>query len=123
MGLQYTKRPSQPIGTVRRGVQAAFLALNAWIGVQFYLWVRYFESGGTAVYVPRPPGVEGWLPIASLMNLNYFLLTYSVPDVHPAGMFLLIAFVECLSSSGRRSAAGCARSARCPSGSGREERR
>ncbi|MEZ5289878.1 MAG: 4Fe-4S binding protein [Vicinamibacterales bacterium] len=93
MGLQYIKRQAQPIATVRRGVQAAFLALNAWIGVQFYLWVRYFESGGAAVYVPRPPGVEGWLPIASLMNLKYFLLTYSVPDVHPAGMFLLIAFV------------------------------
>ena len=93
MGLQYIKRQAQPIATVRRGVQAAFLALNAWIGVQFYLWVGYFESGGATVYVPRPPGVEGWLPIASLMNLKYFLLTYSVPDVHPAGMFLLIAFV------------------------------
>ena len=61
MGLQYIKRQAQPIATVRRGVQAAFLALNAWIGVQFYLWVRYFESGGAAVYVPRPPGVEGLL--------------------------------------------------------------
>jgi polyferredoxin len=93
MGRQYIKRQAQPIATVRRGVQAAFLALNVWIGVQFYLWVRYFESGGTAVYVPRPPGVEGWLPIASLMNLKYFLVTGLVPEVHPAGMFLLIAFL------------------------------
>jgi len=45
------------------------------------------------VYAPRPPGVEGWLPIASLMNLKYWTLTGDVPRMHPAGMFLLLAFV------------------------------
>lgn len=78
---------------LRRAVQAAFLLLNIWIGVQFYLWVRYYESGGATVKVSRPPGVEGWLPIASLMNLKAFLFTGSVPEVHPAGMFLLAAFL------------------------------
>jgi len=33
------------------------------------------------------------LPIASLMNLKLFLLTGQVPAVHPAGMFLLLAFI------------------------------
>ena len=60
---------------VRRAVQFAFLLLNAAIGVQFILWVRYFESGGTARYFERPAGVDGWLPIAGLMNLRYFLVT------------------------------------------------
>jgi polyferredoxin len=84
-----------PDGTVllRRAFQSGFLLLNLWIGTQFYLWVRYFERRGDAVYVPRPPGVEGWLPIASLMNLKYFVLTGLVPEVHPAGMFLLMAFL------------------------------
>lgn len=50
---------SQP---VRRVVQFAFLALNAWIGVQFILWVRFYESQGSAGYVDRPAGVDGWLP-------------------------------------------------------------
>jgi polyferredoxin len=43
--------------------------------------------------VHRPPGVEGWLPIASLMNLKVLLLTGRVPALHPAGLFLLIAFL------------------------------
>ena len=27
--------------TLRRAVQLAFFALNAWIGIEFYLFVRY----------------------------------------------------------------------------------
>jgi polyferredoxin len=79
--------------TLRRTVQILFAALNVWIGVEFYLFVRHYETGGASVYVPRPPGVEGWLPIASLMNLKYWLATGEVPAVHPAGMFLLLAFL------------------------------
>lgn len=89
----YPKRPVEHALRIRHGVQAAFLLLNVWIGVRFYLWVRFFETGGESAYVPRPAGVEGWLPIASLMNLKYWLLTGAVPAVHPAGLFLLIAFV------------------------------
>ena len=78
---------------LRRAFQYAFLALNVWIGVEFYLFVRFYESGGQSVFARRPPGVEGWLPIASLMNLKVWLLTGIIPRLHPAGMFLLIAFV------------------------------
>jgi hypothetical protein len=31
---------------IRRIVQGAFVALNLWIGAQFFLWVRGFEPGG-----------------------------------------------------------------------------
>ena len=79
--------------TLRRAVQLAFLALNVWIGVEFYLFVRYYETGGRSTWAGRPPGVEGWLPIASLMNLKVLLLTGRAPILHPAGMFLLIAFL------------------------------
>jgi polyferredoxin len=78
---------------LRRAFQFAFLALNVWIGVEFCLFVRYYETGGRSPYAVRPPGVEGWLPIASLMNLKVLLLSGSVPALHPAGMFLLIAFL------------------------------
>lgn len=78
---------------LRRGMQATFLALNVWIGAQFYLWVRYFETGGRTPFAERPAGVEGWLPIASLMNLKVWIETGALPRVHPAGMFLLIAFL------------------------------
>jgi polyferredoxin len=78
---------------LRRGIQLAFLALNIWIAVQFYLFVRYYESGGLTTYSDRPAGVEGWLPIASMMNLKVLLATGEVPRLHPAGMFLLISFL------------------------------
>jgi len=79
---------------LRRGVQAAFVLLNVAMGVQFWLWVRHFESGVSGPPpVSRPPGVEGWLPIAGLMGLKSFLVTGRLPEVHAAGMFLLVAFL------------------------------
>jgi polyferredoxin len=77
---------------VRRWVQFGFFALNLWVGVQFYLFVRHYEVAGAPAY-SRPPGVEGWLPIAGLMNTKYFLLTGEVPRVHPAAMWLLLSFL------------------------------
>jgi polyferredoxin len=78
---------------IRRAVQGAFLALNVWIGVEFYFFVRYYETGGQSLRASRPPGVEGWLPIASLMNLKALLLTGEMPGMHAAGMLLLLAFL------------------------------
>jgi polyferredoxin len=74
-------------------VQLVFVALNVWIGAQFYLWVRSFEGSRLGWVVSRPAGVDGWLPIAGLMNLRYLLATGRAPAVHPAAMFLLIAFL------------------------------
>ena len=71
----------------------AFLLLNVWIGAEFYLFVRYYELGGLGWKIARPPGVEGWLPIASLMNLKALLVTGELPSHHAAGLFLLIAFL------------------------------
>jgi len=67
--------------------------MNVWLGGQFYLWVRHYETAGASAYVARPAGVEGWLPIAGMMNLKYFLLTGRVPELHPAAMFLLVTFL------------------------------
>jgi polyferredoxin len=78
---------------IRHIVQWTFVALNVWLGVQFLLWVRYFERGGSGLFVARPSGAEGWLPIAGLMNFKYFLFTGEVPAVHPAAMFLFMSFV------------------------------
>jgi len=75
-------------------MQLAFLGLNVWIGVEFVMFVRYYESGGRSVFVRRPPGIEGWLPIASLMNLKVLFGTGQLPRVHAAGLFLLVAFLS-----------------------------
>ena len=78
---------------IRRTVQYAFLVLNLWIGFEFYGFVRYYETAGATLRYSRPPGVEGWLPIASLMNLKYFLVTGRMPTTLAAGMLLLSAFL------------------------------
>jgi polyferredoxin len=78
---------------IRFTVQVVFAILNLCLGIQFYLWTRFYERGGTGLYVPRPAGAEGWLPIAGLMNLKLLLVTGRVPAIHPAAMFLLIAFL------------------------------
>jgi polyferredoxin len=90
---RFIRRRGDRSQLMRRTVQAAFLLLNLWIGARFYFFVRYYETGGHGALVARPPGVEGWLPIAGLMNLKYLLSTGLVPGVHPAGLFLLLAFV------------------------------
>jgi polyferredoxin len=77
----------------RQFVQWLFVVLNGWLGIQFYLWARYFERGGVGLYVPRPAGAEGWLPIAGLMNFKWLVVTGNVPLIHPAAMFLFIAFL------------------------------
>ena len=78
---------------LRLGFQLAFLALNVWIGVQFYQWVRWAETAGRTRAVDRPAGVEGWLPIAGLMQLKYVIVAHQWPTIHPAGLFLLAAFL------------------------------
>jgi polyferredoxin len=77
---------------LRRAFQVAFLGLNVYLGVLFYFWVRAYETGG-ATALARPAGVEGYLPIAGMMNFKYWLLSGQAPVIHPAAMFLLIAFV------------------------------
>jgi polyferredoxin len=79
---------------VRRSFQAAFLLLNIYLGVVFYVWVRHFETNAHATPLARPAGVEGWLPIAGMMNLKYWLVSGHIPTMHPAAMFLLITFVS-----------------------------
>ena len=41
---------------LRLASQLSFLFLNVWIGVQFFFWVRFYESGGSASAVSRPAG-------------------------------------------------------------------
>ncbi len=77
---------------IRRTVQTAFVVLNVYLGWQFLRFVHYFETG-QGVRVDRPAGIEGWLPIAALMNLKYAIQTQTIPSMHPAAMFLLVAFL------------------------------
>jgi polyferredoxin len=85
-GRDYSQR-------LRLGFQLVFLALNVWIGVRFFQWVRWAETAGQARAAERPAGVEGWLPIAGLMQLKYVIVAHQWPTIHPAGLFLFTAFL------------------------------
>jgi polyferredoxin len=78
---------------IRLIVQSAFILLNVFLGVKFYFFVRYFETNATGPHVSRPAGVDGWLPIAGLMNTRYFIGTGRVPAIHPAAMVLFLIFI------------------------------
>lgn len=90
----FKKNKDKPIQKQRFLVQLFFTLLTFWIGVQFYLFVKWLESGGSATFVNRPPGVEAFLPISSLMSVYYFLQTGNISQVHPAGFFIFIAIVS-----------------------------
>ena len=78
---------------IRFAVQAMFAALCLWIGIEFYLFVSYLESGGINSYFSRPPGVDGFLPISSFMSFYYFITTGQIHSAHPAGMFIFLGIV------------------------------
>jgi len=68
----------------RHVVQAGFLLTVLLIGWEFSRWVHGLERG--AAVGARPPGVEGFLPIASLLSLRRLLITGEIHPVHPAGL-------------------------------------
>ncbi|MCB0745183.1 MAG: 4Fe-4S binding protein, partial [Ignavibacteriae bacterium] len=51
------------------------------------------ESGGISKFYERPPGVEAFLPISSLMSMYYFLVSGEIHSAHPAGLFIFIAIL------------------------------
>ena len=76
---------------LRSTVQLCFALLCLWIGIEFYLFVRWGISDGTVAFVSRPPGVEGFLPISALMSLKYWLQTSILTTIHPSGLFIFCA--------------------------------
>ncbi len=78
---------------LRSTIQLSFVLLCLWIGVEFYLFMQWGASDGTARFFNRPPGAEGFLPISALMSLKHWMLTGIVNNVHPSGLFILLAII------------------------------
>ncbi|MCK5124684.1 MAG: 4Fe-4S binding protein [candidate division Zixibacteria bacterium] len=74
-------------------IQLGFVLLCLWIGIEFYSFIRFLETAGLEGSAYRPPGVEGFLPISSLMSLYLFAISGDIHPVHPAGFFILLAAV------------------------------
>ena len=74
----------------RKIVQFLFLATIVLIGIQFSIFVGQLENGIRPT-VSRPPGIEAFLPISSLISLKYWLVSGVFNRVHPSGLIILPA--------------------------------
>jgi polyferredoxin len=72
----------------RHLVQAGFLLTVLLVGWEFGRWVHGLEAG--RLVGARPPGVEGFLPIAALLSLRHLVTSGEVHPVHPAGLAILL---------------------------------
>lgn len=75
---------------VRTAAQITIALFNVWLAWRLYLFYDFF-SRDRGVLVPRPPGVEAYLPISALLSLKYWLSTGIYDTIHPAGLTILIA--------------------------------
>lgn len=80
----------QHLSPLRKLIQGGFIIFCLWMGYRFYLFYLW-AIGKSEIYVPRPPSVEGFLPISALMGLKRFVLTGNYDVIHPAGLTIFIA--------------------------------
>ncbi|MBU0680407.1 MAG: 4Fe-4S binding protein [Proteobacteria bacterium] len=93
----------QHLPRLRLAVQLAFLSFTLWVGWQFYLFYQWTRD--LAPYTPRPPAVEGFLPIGALVALKRFVLTGDFDQAHPAGLTIFLAAL-CLGLLARKGFCG-----------------
>ncbi|MEA1980029.1 MAG: 4Fe-4S binding protein [candidate division Zixibacteria bacterium] len=86
-------KSEKPTQKFRFYVQIFSVLINIWIGIEFYLFVSNIKSGGMLWDVPRPPGVEGWLPLGSLVSLRYWIESGIINNIHPSGMIIFIVIL------------------------------
>ena len=87
---EMTKQFAQPnIQVCRKIIQYLFLATVVLIGIKFSIFVNQLMSGIPPT-VTRPPGIEAFLPISSLISLKYWLATGIFNQVHPSGLIILL---------------------------------
>jgi polyferredoxin len=71
-------------------IQLCFLGFMLWLGARFYQFVLHIRSGGAAPYVPRPDGIEGFLPISGLLGSASWLKGNGINDIHPAAVTVFL---------------------------------
>ena len=77
------------ISLYRKIVQYLFLATVVLIGIKYTIFVNQLEKGMLPT-VTRPPGIEAFLPISSLISLKYWLVTGIFNPIHPSGLIILL---------------------------------
>ena len=86
-------RSNHNIQAYRKIVQYLFLAVTFLIGVQFSIFVGQLEKGVLPTMM-RPPGIEAFLPISSLISFKYWLLTGIFNPIHPSGLIIFLVILS-----------------------------
>ncbi len=69
----------------RHLIQLIVFLFTISIGLQFYFYVQQ-ALGQESITIPRPEGVEGFLPIGALMGWKRYFLSGEWDSIHPAAM-------------------------------------
>lgn len=72
-------------------IQFLFLGFMLWLGIRLFQFVNYIRSGGVFNFVPRPDGVEGFLPISGLLGLSAWVKGLGINAVHPAAVVIFVS--------------------------------
>lgn len=80
-------RYMQPLRIV---IQFCFLVFMLWLGLRFYQFVSYVRFGGSTAFVPRPDGVEGFLPISGLLGSAFWIKGGGINSIHPAAIVIFL---------------------------------
>ena len=73
-------------------VQAGFALFLAWTCLRFIAHANW-AMGLTENFAPKPPAVEGFLPISALIAAKRLLFTGLWDPVHPAGLTIFLAII------------------------------
>lgn len=76
----------------RLGVQIFFALTCVYLGIKFYLFVKQVGESGSST-IPRPSGVEGFLPISGLMGVIDWIYQGTLNSIHPAATMLFLTFI------------------------------
>ena len=77
---------------LRFAVQGGFAMFLAWTCIRFMAHVRW-ALGHTEIWSPKPPAVEGFLPISALMAAKRLFITGAYDPIHPAGLTIFLSIV------------------------------
>ena len=73
---------------VRPAVQFSFVAFSVLLALQFHSFMLGLDGPEDKLIMLRPPAVEAYLPISSLMSIVYLIKTGVVNHIHPAGLVI-----------------------------------
>ncbi|MBC7962452.1 MAG: 4Fe-4S binding protein [Steroidobacteraceae bacterium] len=83
-------RYMQPL---RIAIQFCFLGFMLWLGLRFYQFVTYMRLGGGSAFVPRPDGMEGFLPISGLLGAASWFKGGGINTIHPAAVVIFVTII------------------------------